>query len=202
MNFDTKPISTIPMSQLARTLKYVETTGIELPEFSSVSGFNLRAVLHDVEAYVSLYVPSPSEDFNRVSITGSELIVEYACPGQTMITIQKKAEAVRVTALRHVERAANLLGIDVNSNLLAGFPTVTIQRYAKILPVDDERRRAFIFWASSIKGYAYQLGRFATWRPGLLIDDLVKDVRLIDSWIRAGTAGGYAQDLHQARSKQ
>jgi len=67
--------------------------------------------------------------------------------------------------------------------------TVSEQRYHKIEPIDEEDRRAFIFWSSSIANRAFSLGRFACWRPGLLLDDLVKDVRKIDGWIRRGTPG-------------
>jgi hypothetical protein len=48
----------------------------------------------------------------------------------------------------------------------------------KILPIDEDIRRRFIMWASDNFGI-YSLGRFATWRPGLQLDDLVNDVRVI-----------------------
>ncbi len=48
----------------------------------------------------------------------------------------------------------------------------------KILPIDEDVRKRFIMWASD-KHQVYSLGRFATWRPGLLLDDVVNDVRVI-----------------------
>jgi large conductance mechanosensitive channel len=40
--------------------------------------------------------------------------------------------------------------------------------------------------AATINYGVYSLGRFATWRAGLLMDDLVQDVQKIDRWIGAG----------------
>jgi hypothetical protein len=56
------------------------------------------------------------------------------------------------------------------------------QPYAKILPIDNRIRQRFIIWASDEKR-VYALGRFATWRPTLLLDDAVNDVRQIQKLI-------------------
>jgi hypothetical protein len=42
-----------------------------------------------------------------------------------------------------------------------------------------------MFWASH-NFNVYSLGRFATWRAGLLLDDLVNDIIQIENWISAG----------------
>lgn len=194
---DEKVLSTIPMPALMSALEY---QGRHRINFKSVSGFNVRAHLHDVEAYVSLYVPDPELAFNRVSITGSELIVEYACPLSTLAAVRARMArmAEKGVMLAEVERVLRLLGLEDCSNRLATFPTATLQPYAKILPIDDSARRQFIFWASTIERRAYQLGRFATWRPGLLVDDLVKDIRLIDGWIKTGD---YGVHIHEAEKR-
>jgi hypothetical protein len=67
------------------------------------------------------------------------------------------------------------------------------QTYAKALPIDEAERRRFIMWASEEKG-VYSLGRFATWRPNLLLDDVVNDVRVIQRLI-ANRAESYAHKL-------
>jgi hypothetical protein len=72
------------------------------------------------------------------------------------------------------------------------------QSYAKIAPMDETLRRNFIYWASTVTGRAYQLGRFATWRPRLLLDDLVHDVRLIEGWATSPSSS-YDQQLHERR---
>ena len=188
------------MPTLMSLLGYENRFGIN---FKTVSGFNVRCQLHDCESYVSLYVPSPELPFNRVSITGSELIMEYAYPGKTTREVDTiiKFKNGSGKVMGDIGEALSLLGMEGLKNSLSSLPTITAQRYAKILPVDDEARRRFIFWASSIKNTAYQLGRFATWRPGLLMDDLIKDVRLIDSWIRTGDYGALAHESEKRSGK-
>ena len=60
------------------------------------------------------------------------------------------------------------------------------QLYAKILPIPEETRKRFILWATE-RHNIYSLGRFATWRPGLLMDDLVNDIRVIQRVAERGT---------------
>ncbi len=196
---DEKVISTIPMPSLMAALDYPGRRGID---FRSVSGFNVRAQLCDVDAHVSLYVPDPGHAFSRVSITGSELIVEYSFPGSSLAAVRSRMELLaRERMLQEVEWVLRLLGLEDCPNRLASFPTATIQTYSKILPIDDTARRQFIFWASTIERRAYQLGRFATWRPGLLVDDLVRDVRLIDGWVRTGDYGTHIHEAEKRRAE-
>jgi len=174
-----KVISTLPMPLLMSALGYSPK-----PEFGYVSGINVRARVHDCDAFVSLVVPDPELLFSRISITGDELIMEI--PGETVLNFDLE---------KAVWQAAELLGLDPEEVYDV---TWHRQSYAKIKPVDEHQRKSFIFWASSVTGRAFSLGRYATWRPGLLLDDLVKDVRLIDSWIASGTPG-YEMDIFHAR---
>jgi len=157
-------ISTIPMPVLMDELNWPDK-----PEFRFMHGYNISADIERCNAYVSLMVPSPAYPFSRISITGSQLIVEIPqCDG-----------SFEVDARTWATMAASLLGIEIER---VGNVRSLRQTYVKILPVDDGVRREFIYWAS--KEYnIYSLGRFACWRPHLLLDDLVKDVRLIESWI-------------------
>jgi hypothetical protein len=131
--------------------------------FKSVPGKNLHAKIKSCDAYVSLIVPNQSYPFSRISITGDDLIVE----GDNSIDDNS------------INYVAQLLGFDPKQ-----FNNVTIheQHYAKIRPIDDDERRRFMAWATD-KFNIYSLGRFATWRPGLLLDDLIQDLRLIEGWI-------------------
>jgi len=66
---------------------------------------------------------------------------------------------------------------------------VKLQQYSKINYLTDaDRHSAEIFqmWAT-INHNIFSLGRFATWRAGLLLDDLVSDVAKIANWIERGT---------------
>jgi hypothetical protein len=60
------------------------------------------------------------------------------------------------------------------------------QPYAKIVSISDRARKKFMVWATDNHN-VYSLGRFATWRPGLLMDDVVNDVRVIQSLVENGT---------------
>jgi hypothetical protein len=166
-------ISTVPMPWM------VDFFGSEVDEFVWASGQSVKAHIKDCDAYVSLLVPNPHEVFTRVSITGHELIVEV--PNVSPIDPAKV-----------IERAVWHLGIEA-SNILWHGPAVK-NTYNKIVPINDGKRKSFMYWLTD-KHSIYSLGRYATWRPGLLLDDLVKDIRLIDGWIRSKSS--YDVALHR-----
>lgn len=157
-------ISTMPMPMLMKILSYDE-----IINFTWTSGATLKAKIQDCDAYVSLLVPDPEYDFSRLSITGDELFIELGKQG----FIDEHPVLLQVS---------NLLGIPVHhfSNI-----KVKRQHFFKINPVDDDARKRFMLWATT-KHNIYSLGRYATWRPSLQLDDLVKDVRLIAHWISQG----------------
>jgi hypothetical protein len=160
-------ISTIPMPALMVMLDFPDR---DKAKFGYVHGVNIRVRLLNCMAYVSLLVPDPAYAFSRVSITGDEMIVEI--PGVSDMEPDLLDD--------YVNQAALFLGFD-NSHFACS-PTIHRQPYAKIAPIDEDIRRDFIFWATD-KHNVYSLGRFATWRPKLLLDDLVQDVRKIEHWI-------------------
>lgn len=176
-----KVISTIPMPDLMMALRYPHASEVE---FNAVHGFNVVARVRNCDAYATALVPDPDLPFSRVSVTGSDLIVE--CPGK---------DPSHFGSSSLVYNAASLLGL-VRGHVEE--PRVIPQRYAKIVPIDEHQRKSFIFWASSVQGRAFSLGRFSTWRPGLLLDDVVRDVRLIEGWMNSSTPG-YDMDLHAGR---
>lgn len=158
-------ISTIPMPQLMNILDYKPRTEIN---FTWTAGATLRATIKDCDAYVSLLIPDPKYKFSRLSITGDELFIE--------VHRDQFVDDIIIS------QAATLLGLQ-----LSDFSDIKIksQKYSKIIPIDDDKRKRFMHWATTHHNI-YSLGRFATWRPSLLLDDLVNDLRLIDHWIRQG----------------
>ena len=60
-------------------------------------------------------------------------------------------------------------------------------QYQKIAPI-PERDRQEILMHLTQEHNIYSLGRFATWRPGLLLDDIVQDVRRIQSMINGDSS--------------
>lgn len=176
-----KPIiSTIPMPTLMGILGWDEK-----PEFKYVHGFNINATVENCDAYVSVYVPDPVEIFNRVSLTGSKMTIECSLPDldvkEINCLVQEYNSGIGTNEI--LREAKYALGID---NQKVSNVSISMQRYSKILPIDDNIRKRFIMWASE-KFNIYSLGRFATWRPGLLLDDVVNDVRVIRKIIKNGS---------------
>ena len=150
-------ISTMPMPVLMDLLGW-ETT----ESFGSVNGTNIKATIDGMDAYFSLYVPDPAYPGSRISVTGTELTIE--CPNVGSIDVERVVAAACSSIGVAAERAE-----DVHTHR---------QKYAKILPIDENHRRRFLLWATEHYNI-YSLGKFATWRPGLLLDDVVNDVRVI-----------------------
>lgn len=163
-NKDSGPwISTMPMPSLMKLLGWQPQS-----DFRWRSGNNFLVQLEGVDAYCSLYVPDPTFPAARISITGDQMIAEcYGGPWKPR------------DEFKFAEQCAEKVGLHPSQ---LGAIEERQQTYAKILPIDEQERRAFILWASQEFGI-YSLGRFATWRPGLLMDDVVNDVRVIQRLI-------------------
>lgn len=176
-------ISTIPMPALMAILGWEQSS-----EFRFRRGINIVATIPGADAYCSLYVPDPLLPFSRVSLTGDNLIVECTQDFATELdALPAMEQPQRIRSA--LAEAMNLMGLDgVEAEYEAHH-----QKYAKILPIDEEERRAFIMWAST-QFNVYSLGRFATWRPGLLLDDVVQDVRVIQRLI-AKSGEAYLHNL-------
>jgi hypothetical protein len=159
-------ISTIPMPHLMKVLGYNNEI-----DFNWTEGATLRATIQDCDAYVSLLVPDPAYSFSRLSITGDELFIEL-----------NKMKGGFIDESHILSQIVQMLGIPVNH-----FSNIKIKKqpFFKINPVDNDARKKFMHWATT-RHNIYSLGRYATWRPTLLLDDLVKDIRLIDHWIQQG----------------
>jgi hypothetical protein len=167
-------ISTMPMPVLVEHLNYDMA-----PDFHYRAGATITALIADCDAYVSLLVPRPNSLYSRVSITGNQLIVEVPFKGGNDAAISQWAKELDANSIART--AGNLMGIPDDGSLYA-ISGAKVQRYNKIIPVSDDSRKDFMFHATKHFDI-YSLGRYATWRPGLLLDDLVKDIRLIDGWI-------------------
>lgn len=169
-------ISTLPMPVLMKLLGWKgERIG-----FHHVEGINVKAKLLNCDAYVTLTVPDPDLPFSRVSITGNELIVE--CPNFALrgFDMSRTGELfLQDLGVSIARQAAPLLGFEFGE--LMEVQTFK-QPYAKIVEADKTVREDFMYWATDAHNI-FSLGRFATWRPKLMLDDLVNDVERIEHWI-------------------
>lgn len=168
-------INTMPMPVLMKMLKWEQ-----IPEFKYVHGFNINCTLTNVDAYVSLYVPT-NEPFNRISLTGNKLTIEYSYPFIVEGDVANYRYQLLGKVNDHINEALEHLGVAWRQTKVTSVELKN-QKYSKILPIDDEIRKRFIMWASDKFGI-YSLGRYATWRPGLLLDDLINDIRVIKKLI-------------------
>lgn len=163
-------ISTLPMPVLMKLLGWKD-----IPEFKYVHGANINIDLSGVDAYGTVYVPDPNIAFNRVSLTGSRMTIEFA---------SVDVDRIKLDLQFYCEQALALLGMNADYMNIQD-AVVKSQQYAKILPINDDLRKKFISWASE-QHNIYSLGRFSTWRVNLLQDDVVNDVRIIQKLIQTG----------------
>lgn len=174
-------LSTIPMPTMMRLLQWPKAEDAA-SLFRWSDGYNISFTVRGLDAYASLYVPAPYLEENRISITGNRVTIETSHPSMEaslLSHIIDEYENDEAAVLHRIDRALNTIGLTGEGldGRLSDI-SVTRQKYSKILPVDESIRREFIMWASK-EHSVYSLGRYATWRPGLLLDDLVNDVRVI-----------------------
>lgn len=172
-----KMISTLPMPALMDLLDYDGPR----PEFKSIPGVNITSNITQCAMQCSLYVPSPEFAPYRISLNGNVMIAEVAlmeslrCYEEFLEPDYRDGAFVKAAVRQWWAESLYMLGISENESTE---PTFALSRYQKILPVDNDMRERFIMWASDHHNI-YSLGRFATWRPGVLLDHIVGDVRTI-----------------------
>lgn len=181
-NMDAKAvISTIPMPVLMQQLGWKAKS-----QFHWMNGYTITADIperYGVNICATVYLPDPSVDPYRVSITGRRLIIEVAGRRAEVHPYHHivDSQTARLNVIRDGLWALGLLD-HIGSPDIDDVAEVKEMKYAKILPIDEQERRSFLMWATANHGI-YSLGRFATWRPKLLLDDVVNDVRVIQRMI-------------------
>lgn len=172
---DKPVISTMPMPLLAEILNYDG-----LPQFHVATGWTVTADLVATAIYATIYIPGDETMAYRASITGDKLIIEYAFPGMTKDQAEARMHKIKDypnELKKEIHLILSMFGLS-SARLVTAVPKVKMQSYAKIMPIDDDDRKRFIIWATD-NFNIYALGRFATWRPGLMVDDLINDLRVI-----------------------
>lgn len=139
-----------------------------------------RFKVANCDVHQTIYFPEEDLRVYRASITGDTLIVEYiadANPENMRFSSEDSEVDFAVCAA---------FGLDRYSLKLDG--TVD-QQYGKIVDLSKDVRQAALYELTRDYGI-YSLGRFATWR-NILLDDVVKDIRVIDGLIKASDYGRF-----------
>lgn len=160
-------ISTIPMGALMDILGYENK-----PEFQYRHGTVVKAMIAvPSDMCATIYYPDPEVPIIRATLTGDLMQIELT---QTFDEVRWGLDVI----MRVVLEDFGLEGVSFSAEMVP-------QRYAKISPIDDRERRKFIMWATD-EFNIYSVGRFAVWKPGLLLDDVFHDIRRVQEMIRAG----------------
>lgn len=157
-------VSTVPLGVTLKALGYKTDMAFNRRSIT-VRRFKLRGS----EVYQTIYYPTDDHTMYRASITGDILICEFIGPPSGAWTL----DVISSFGLAGNEFLANEEGNE------------TDQKYGKIVPVEERRRRAALLKLTT-EHDIYSLGRFGTWR-NILLDDIVKDVNVIDSLIISGS---------------
>lgn len=160
-------ISTIPMGSLMKLLEYPD-----IPEFGFRHGWVVKGeVLLPSDICATIYYPDPAVPIVRATLTGQIFQIEMV----------EQFDQARW----NVEEIMKLVLFDFGLEAYSYSAELVRQQYAKIVGISDRERRKFIIWATD-EYNIYSLGRFAVWKPGLLLDDVFHDCRKIMSMILSG----------------
>lgn len=159
---DAHIISTAPMPVLKKLLGIEDNI-----DFAFSPIVVNRFVIPDCDLFQTVYFPSIETPVYRASITGDLLIIESMRDSPSDNQLR---EVLSAFGIRYFE---------------AQRKDTTRQGFGKIAPIDEAWRRNFILQAT-LKHGVYSLGRFATWRSGVLLDDVLHDCSVIKKLIANG----------------
>jgi hypothetical protein len=173
-------ISTIPMPVLMKLVDWPGTQFRWRPIWSVV--VDLQQPLVDV--YQTIYYPEPDVPFYRASLTGNKLIIEYLAEPKGISDAHVRTGAGPFSG--YAGHAAGIMtdfGLPHDATFTVSPPK--LQQYGKLVPLDKRECQTFIL-AMTDQYNCYSVGRFATWRQ-ILLDDVVQDVRRVETWITQRT---------------
>lgn len=160
---DTPIISTLPISALSEITNLCINAAC-LSEKIYVSHFKIP----DCDAHATIYYPKLSASIYRATLSGPKLIVE-------------STQKITNSEIIDVFRSLGLPEQSMMYNAQLDMP----QNIGKIYPIPNKIRSQFILGAT-LKYNVYSLGRFATWRPEVLLDDVLNDIFVIRRLIGEG----------------
>lgn len=172
MESDHQAISTLPMNLMAKFVDKYSNEPLSAPDFSYAPIVVRRWRIPNADVFQTVYLPDPTTNLYRVSITGNLLIAEYA--GEADDYYFWDAFGMHPSDCEPVEKVS--------------------QRYGKIAKIDEAWRKRFIFDLSH-KHQIFSLGRFGTWR-NLLLDDVLQDISVLKKLMNTSS---YERSRHNAK---
>ena len=165
-------ISTIPMDKLLSILRINNDI-----DFTYRSIWVNKYKLFGCDANCTIYYPDPKMSIYRASIVKSTLILESIKPLVNPEELYTVCESIGINSeeLTIKEKVSNYE-----------------QTLGKINKIESEKRKAIIK-NFTINYGIYSLGRFATWRPKVMLDDVFEDILHIRRMIKDN---GYSAIKH------
>lgn len=166
IDFNTPIISTIPLFSMIAHFPAVDIRENFIYQPIYVNQIHVP----NCNSYCTIYYPDPEMSAYRASIDGDTLIIES-------IDLLSERE------LLIIMESMGLLHPDFRFTIINHR-----QEFGKIIPIDEEKRKNAITRLTLEFGI-YSLGRFATWRPKVMMDDVLEDIFVIRNLIEEGHYG-------------
>lgn len=169
-------ISTIPVPVMMKLFKWPD-----IPNFNRRPGWNINIKLKKElcsSMHATIYSAKQSDLWYRASINDSLFIIEGSGeipPEDDEGGINHEIE-VSFDALNHFG-----LNFETDVESVSSYRSY-YQKISDLSTKERESVKRFVMWLSA-EHQIYSLGRYATWRPKLLLDDIVNDVRVISRLI-------------------
>lgn len=161
-------ISTVPLFNM---LKCFPTINIQENFFYQPIYVN-RLHIPNCNSHCTIYYPDPVFSAYRASLIGNTLIIEG----------MKKIQSCDIEVIRES------FGIPSEIFPAADKFKEYTQQMGKIISINEEKRKNAITKLTLEFGI-YSLGRFATWRPKVMMDDVLEDIFVIRRLIADGHYG-------------
>ena len=165
-------ISTIPMPMM---MKMVEWPDMPRFDYQPIWASTAEILYPDCELYQTIYFPGP-EPYYRVSLTGNKITVEFQEDPNDLLSHDMTLTPYLKKTIREILECFGIMQPHIQNVHLKE------QRFGKLVPIDDIQRRSFIMALSEAYSI-FSLGRFANWRPGLLLHQIPQDIEVIQGFL-------------------
>lgn len=167
-------LSTIPLNSMINLCELNRDLKID---FYSKTIRITKIPIENCNIYCTLYYPKDDISVYRVSIHKNELIIEENMIGDSvLIAHQNNLDPILSNIL-------SSFGLEESNINLKNAQTYKIKS-GKIKPIDGFIRRKIIRILTQKYGI-YQIGRYGTWRPKLMLDEIPNDLKIIKTLINS-----------------